>query len=173
MTQDKRSAALEALYKAEKASKEGSAFRDEAINAWHIICDNMQTLREALAPIEFNIERLKSDLHKSVPSQSEINQGYCPDDIEERVAFNSGIDAAFNILQGYLAKQEWTGLYDKNGEKIHVGDWLDFDEKEWGCNFAPEKVPPLHLWKGEWPLCGTPSDCMSFRSIIPEPPESE
>jgi len=26
----------------------------------------------------------------------------------------------------------WTGLHDRNGRKVHIGDTLEFDPKEWG-----------------------------------------
>lgn len=60
----------------------------------------------------------------------------------------------------------FTGMYDKEGTPIYVGDLLDFDEREWGQKFTPEKVPPLLDFVEGWPLSGTYCDVGTFRKVV-------
>ena len=46
-------------------------------------------------------------------------------------------------------------LNDKHGNPVHIGDTIDFDEKEWGATFVPYVVT---VESGEIQLWGSPSD---------------
>ena len=54
-------------------------------------------------------------------------------------------------------------LNDKHGNPVHTGDWLSFDEDEWGGKFEPYVVI---IEKGEIQLCGTPSDVPQWCEIV-------
>ena len=57
------------------------------------------------------------------------------------------------------------GLYDSKKQEVYSNDYLDFDEKEWGCTFVPEKVRLKDII-GEWSLSGSKSDLKVFRKVI-------
>lgn len=63
----------------------------------------------------------------------------------------------------------YIGTSDKHGTPIKVGDYLDFDEKEWGGLLTPEIVPPLIDFVEEWPLSGSFNDISEFRTIVNKP----
>jgi hypothetical protein len=52
---------------------------------------------------------------------------------------------------------------DKNGNPIHIGDTLMFDEEEWGGVFEPYVV---EIKGAEIQLCGVPSDLPQFCEIV-------
>ena len=56
----------------------------------------------------------------------------------------------------------YIGVNDVNGQPIHIGDHLQFDEKEYGepCEFVVE------LFEGELHYCGAASDLSNYCTII-------
>ena len=84
------------------------------------------------------------------------------------------------LCQHWKLQEEWEALHgieqnflqsryrilidvnDRNGNPIHVGDTLRFDEKEWGgfCEFQ------ISIRKGEIQGCGTPEDWSNWCYIV-------
>jgi len=56
----------------------------------------------------------------------------------------------------------WTGLLDRDGQPVHIGDTLEFDLNEWGgdCVFV------IGFDKGELTTNGTVSDISEWCRVI-------
>lgn len=55
----------------------------------------------------------------------------------------------------------WTGLYDRNGRKVHIGDTLEFDPKEWG---GPNKTV-VEFINGELNILGSVSSVAEWCTV--------
>jgi hypothetical protein len=70
-------------------------------------------------------------------------------------------DKALNEI--YMGRKGlFTGLYDRNKQPIHLGDTLEFDEKEWGglCTFV------VSFSEGELQICGTVAGLSEWCRIV-------
>jgi hypothetical protein len=56
----------------------------------------------------------------------------------------------------------WIGINDMDGKPIHIGDTLEFDEKE----FGEECIFTLTLEKGEFQHPGSVSDLSAWCKVI-------
>ena len=65
-------------------------------------------------------------------------------------------------LMPLLGAGLWIGICDKDGNKIHIGDTLEFDEREYGC----ECIFTLTLEKGEFQHPGAMSDLSIWCKVI-------
>lgn len=73
---------------------------------WNDCINHLHAQGYLSAPDTSNIDDIKRKLYKGVPSQEQIDEGYCPEDIQERIAFNDGVDAAFSIIQPDTRKDD-------------------------------------------------------------------
>src|SRR5688500_13556602 len=58
----------------------------------------------------------------------------------------------------------FTGLYDRMGQPIHIGDTVRFDPKEWGNDET--NVFVVRFEKGELQVNGTPFDMHQWCEVI-------
>lgn len=56
----------------------------------------------------------------------------------------------------------WTGLYDRKGQKVHIGDTLEFDQAEWG---GPNSCV-VEFKDGELDVPGCPSEVSEWCTVI-------
>ena len=65
-------------------------------------------------------------------------------------------------LMPLLGAGLWIGIHDCEGNKIHIGDTLEFDAQEYGC----ECIFTLTLEKGEFQHPGAMSDLTAWCKVV-------
>jgi len=69
------------------------------------------------------------------------------------------------INKDKLSVMQYIGLQDSRGTDVYEGDYLRFDEQEWGGPHT-QLVQRMDEWKGRLPLSGTVSDVSEWTIVV-------